>query len=259
MRQLIGGPRPEAVFALAPLLASALAAGPATAADLSDARAFRLDNGLRVLVLHDSAHPVVAVQALYTVGARCETSGITGIAHFVEHMLFRGTESFGPAEVTGVIERAGGEWHGYTSLDLTTYFEAAPSDLLPTLLRLEAERMTRGRLAAEEVEAERGAVFQEYRGYQLDPRTELFDETTALLFRQHPYRNNTMGWESDLRAIDHEDLVAFYRRDSGPRNAVLAIAGDFDPDGIEEQVKEAFGAIPPAGATTRVRTVEPPL
>lgn len=231
----------------------------APAADLSRARSFTLDNGLEVLALRDPSHPVVAVQALYRVGARNEVPGITGIAHFLEHMLFRGTAGFGPKDVTGVIERAGGEWHGYTYLDCTTYFEAAPRDLLPTLLRLEAERMTRGRLAAGEVDAERGAVFQEYRGYQIDARSDLYDEAIAVLFQQHPYRNNTMGYESDLQAIDHADLAAFYRRFYGPRNAVLSIAGDFDERTLEAEVRAAFGSIPAGGESTLVRTVEPPL
>jgi zinc protease len=232
---------------------------PVAAGDLSAARVFRLDNGLTAATLHDPSHPVVAVQMLYTVGARNETPGITGIAHFLEHMLFRGTRSFGLADVTGVIERAGGEWHGYTYLDCTTYFEAAPRDLLPTLLRLEAERMTAGRIAAAEVDPERGAVFQEYRGYQLDARSDLYDEAIAALFLQHPYRNNTMGWESDLKSIDHGDLVSFYRRYYGPRNAFLAIAGDFDPALIESQVREAFWAFPAGGESTAIRTIEPDL
>ncbi|PYS95848.1 MAG: hypothetical protein DMF50_06970, partial [Acidobacteria bacterium] len=141
---------------------------PARAADLAAARTFVLDDGLTVVALHEPAQPVVAVQVLYKVGARNETIGLTGISHFVEHMLFRGTEHFGLGDITGVIERAGGEWHGYTYLDCTTFFEAAPRDLLPTLLRLEAERMTVARMAAGEVKPERGAVFQEYRGYQND-------------------------------------------------------------------------------------------
>ncbi len=242
------------------LVAVALSTAPAgAAADLSRARSFTLDNGLTVVTLRDPAQPVVAVQMLYRVGARNETTGITGIAHFVEHMLFRGTTSFGLADVTGAIERAGGEWHGYTYLDCTTYFEAAPRDLLPSLLRLEAERMTAARMASEEVEPERGAVLQEYRGYQIDPRSDLFDATIAALFEQHPYRNNTMGWESDLREITHDDLVSFYGRYYGPRNAVLAIAGDFDPAAIEPRVREIFGSIPAGGASTAIRTVEPPL
>ncbi|HEU4401755.1 MAG TPA: insulinase family protein, partial [Candidatus Polarisedimenticolia bacterium] len=227
------------------------------AADLDAARRFSLDNGLTVLTLRDASQPVVAVQMLYRVGARNETTGVTGISHFIEHMLFRGTVSFGLADVTGVIERAGGEWHGYTYLDCTTFFQAAPRDLLPTLLRLEAERMTEARMAPAEVEPERGAVFQEYRGYQNDARSDLFDLTIATLFLEHPYRNNTMGWESDLAGITHGDLVAFYRRYYGPRNAVLSIVGDFDASRIEEQVRRVFASIPASGESTAIRTVEP--
>jgi len=258
------------VAALVAMLAATSGALPGAAPTRADdfrpagdpfagARIVVLDNGLTVVLRALRSDPVVAVQMYYRAGARNETTGITGIAHYVEHMLFRGTDNHGLADVTGVIERAGGEWHGYTWLDGTTYFEAAPRDLLPALLRLEAERMTQARMAAGEVEPERGAIFQEYRGYQLDPRSDLFDATMAILFQQHPYRNNTMGWESDLAGITHADLVAFYRRYYGPRNAVLAIAGDFDPTRAEDEVGALFGAIPAGGDDTAIRTVEPPL
>jgi predicted Zn-dependent peptidase len=243
--------------------APASAGGPAAlgrpGAALAAARTTTLPNGLTVVALRDPSRPVVAVQMLYRVGARDETIGITGIAHFVEHMLFRGTKSFGLKDVTGVIERAGGEWHGYTFLDCTTFFEAAPRDLLPVLLRLEAERMTAARLAPAEVDPERGAVFEEYRGYQNDPRSELFDATIAALFLEHPYRNNTMGWESDLAGITYDDLAGFYRRYYGPRNAVLAVAGDFEDAALDRLVRETFDPIPPGGESALVRTVEPAL
>ncbi len=232
-----------------------VAAVAATAPD----RVLRLDNGLTVVMRRDPAQPVVAVQMYYKVGARHETIGITGIAHYLEHMLFRGTDHFGLADITGVIERAGGEWHGYTWLDGTTFFEAAPKGLLPTLLKLEAERMTLARMAANEVDPERGAVFQEYRGYQLNPRSDLFDAVMAILFLQHPYRNNTMGWESDLAGITHADLVAFYQRYYGPRNAVLAIVGDIDLDAAEKEVRKVFDEVEARGDSVVTRTVEPPV
>ena len=244
---------------IALLCAVSLWSAPCLADPLAGARTSTLDNGLTVVLKADAARPVVAVQMLYMVGARNETIGLTGISHFLEHMLFRGTKGFPLRDVTGVIERAGGEWHGYTYLDCTTYFAAAPKDLLTTLLRLEAERMTDARMAADEVEPERGAVFQEYRGYQLDARSDLFDAVTSTLFLEHPYRNNTMGWESDLAGITHEELLAYYRTYYGPGNAVLAIAGDFDPAVVENQVQSLFGPIRAGGADTRVRTVEPPL
>jgi zinc protease len=242
-------PTPESLSAP---LASAIAA---TTPD----RVLTLDNGLVVVLRRDPAQPVVAVQMYYKVGARHETIGITGIAHYLEHMLFRGTDHFGLADITGVIERAGGEWHGYTWLDGTTFFEAAPKGLLPTLLKLEAERMTVARMAKAEVDPERGAVFQEYRGYQLDPRSDLFDAVMAILFLQHPYRNNTMGWESDLAAITHADLVAFYQRYYGPKNAVLAIDGDIDLDAAEKEVRKVFDKIEARGDSVVTRTVEPPV
>src|SRR6185436_1205211 len=110
-----------------------------------------------------------------------------------------------------------------------------------------------------EVDPERGAVFQEYRGYQLNPRSDLFDAVMAILFLQHPYRNNTMGWESDLLGITHADLVAFYQRYYGPKNAVLAIDGDIDLDAAEKEVRKVFDEVEARGDSVVTRTVEPPV
>jgi predicted Zn-dependent peptidase len=241
------------------LAACALFAGVAAAGafDLSAARQVRLDNGLRLLILEERALPLVSVQMLYTAGARDESFGGTGLAHFVEHMAFRATERFPDTEVVSSIYAVGGEWHGYTWLDQTTYFETVPRDQLDLALRIEADRMARLLVPAAEVEAERGAVLAEWQGYQNDPASVLHDATIAASFSQHPYRNNTIGWESDLRAIGHRDIVDFYRRHYHPGNAVLAVVGDVEAGAVAARVEELFGAFPARVPTPPPVTVEP--
>ena len=141
------------VVALALLAGTLLAARPAQGIDLSSASRSQLDNGLTLMILEDHTFPVVSVQMLFMVGARNEVTGRTGLAHFLEHMAFRATEGFPDTEVVSAIYGVGGEWHGYTWLDQTTYFETAPSRHLDLLLRIEADRMHRLLIPEADVEA----------------------------------------------------------------------------------------------------------
>jgi zinc protease len=226
--------------------------------DLRSAQVSRLDNGLTVLLLEDRNFPVVSVQSLYRVGARDETTGQTGLAHFLEHMAFRATESFPDTGVVSEIYARGGEWHGYTWIDQTTYFATVPNDHLDVLLRIEAERMSRLTIDAADMEAERGAVLAEMHGYENDPSTVLFDAVLFTSFLGHPYRNNTIGWQSDIENLRHEDVVAFYERHYVPANAVLAVVGDFDATAVSRRISELFSGIEAAAATPLPHTVEPP-
>jgi len=236
----------------------ALAGAANAEIDLRNASVSHLDNGLTVILLEDRNFPVVSVQSLYRIGARNETTGQTGLAHFLEHMAFRASESFPGTGVVSEIYALGGEWHGYTWLDQTTYFATLPKQNLDTLLRIEAERMYRLTINASDMEAERGAVLAEMHGYENDPITILFDTVLFTSFLGHPYRNNTIGWQSDIENLRHEDVVAFYRRHYVPANAVIAIAGDFDAEPVSRRIEELFGSIDARPATPLPHTVEPP-
>ncbi len=235
-----------------------LAALPAGAWDLSQAEITRLDNGLTLLVLATDALPVVSVQMLYRVGARDEEIGRTGLAHFLEHMAFRASENFPDTEVVSAIYAVGGEWHGYTWLDETTYFATVPAQHLDLLLRIEADRMARLLIPEAEVEAERGAILAEMHGYENDPAAVLKDTVVAISFLQHPYRNNTIGWESDVETIRHRDLVEFWRRHYRPANAVLAVAGRVSAAAVSRRVRELFGELPAGEPTRPPAPREPP-
>ena len=244
-------------FALA-ALAALLATRADAALDLANATRHELDNGLTVLLLEDRSFPLVSVQMLYRVGARHELPGKTGLAHFVEHSACRGSERFPGTGLTDAIYAVGGEWHGYTWIDQTTYFATAPAAELGLLLDIEAERMAKLEILERDVEAEKGAVLAEMQGYENDPAAVLFDATLYASLVAHPYRNNTIGFASDIRGITHGDVTAFWRRYYRPANAVLAIVGDIDTAAVLGEVERRFGELPGADSTTDQQVVEPP-
>jgi len=226
--------------------------------DFSNARVSHLDNGMTLIVLEEHTLPVVSVQMLYRVGARNETAGATGLAHFLEHMAFRDSENFPDTGLVSAIYAVGGEWHGYTWLDQTTYYATAPREQLDLLLRIEADRMARLQISEEDVIVERGAVLTEMHSYENDPMSVLHDNAMYLTFLAHPYRNNTIGWESDVAQMRHTDVVAFYKQHYHPGNAILAVVGDVRSDQVIRQVHEHFADLPGHSPTPVPHTVEPP-
>ena len=225
--------------------------------DLAAATVERLDNGLTVIVLEEPAFPLVSVQMLYRVGAKHEPLGATGLAHFLEHMAFRSSENFPDTQLVSSIYAAGGEWHGYTWLDQTTYFATAPREELDLLLRIEADRMARLLIPAGDVTAEIGAVLAEMHGYENDPATVLQDNVLYVSFLAHPYRNNTIGWESDISGIRHDEVVEFYRRHYQPGNAVLAVVGDVRKEEVMQRVRRLFGVLEGRPPTPNPRMTDP--
>lgn len=234
-----------------------LYASSAAAIDLRNASIEHLDNGLTIILLEDRNFPVASVQMAYRVGARNEVTGLTGLAHFVEHMAFRASENFPDTGLVSNIYARGGEWHGYTWTDLTTYFATVPARDLDLLLRIEADRMARLDLSPAVIEAERGAVLAEMHMYENDPSSMLVDALMFTSFLVHPYRNNTIGIESDIDAITYDDVDAFYKAHYHPGNAVLAVVGDFDRELVAARIGELFAPIEGRPPTPLPHTVEP--
>ncbi len=225
--------------------------------DLERVEHHQLANGLRVLLLEEHTFPSASVQMLYRVGARNEPTGQSGIAHFLEHMAFRATENFPDTDVVSRIYAAGGEWHGYTWIDQTTYFSTVPSDQLELLLRIEADRMQRLLIEPRWIEPEKGAVLAEMHGYENAPASVLHDAVVFAAFQAHPYRNNVIGWETDIQALRHADVLDFYRRHYVPANAVLVVVGDIDSAAVLERVEQWFGDFPATAPTPLPHTTEP--
>jgi zinc protease len=225
--------------------------------DLSQASVFRLDNGLTLLVLEDHSVPVASVQMAYRVGGRNDPAGLMGLAHFFEHMAFRSSTNFPDTGLVSEIYAVGGEWHGYTWIDQTTYFATVPRAHLDLLLRIEADRLGRLDLLESDIEVEKRAVLTEMNQYDNDTDTRLFDALLAAHFQVHPYGNNTIGYEGDVKAITHADVVNFYRQYVNPANAVLAVAGDVDTNAVKKRVEELFAGFDGPAVNTLPPVTEP--
>jgi zinc protease len=217
-----------------------------------------LPNGLEVLVLEDHAVPLVTVQVWYRVGSRNEGPGITGISHFLEHMMFKGTPTYGAGLYSQLIQRYGGSQNAFTSYDMTAYYAVLPAARLELALELEADRMTNLLLDPAEITAEREVVKEERRLRENAPTGPMHEELGALAFKAHPYHWPVIGWMSDIEGITRDDLVTHYKTYYIPNNATLIIVGDVDATQAMEAVRRHFGPIPQGPTPPSVRTPEPP-
>ncbi|MEI8332900.1 MAG: pitrilysin family protein [Chloroflexota bacterium] len=210
----------------------------------------RLPNGLRFILAPDLLAPVVAVNVWYDVGSKHEQPGKTGFAHLFEHVMFQGSAHVGKAEHIALVQAAGGTMNGTTWLDRTTYFETMPSHQLELALWLEADRMATllEALSLENLDNQREVVKNEKRSsYDNQPYGLWFHKLQAHLFPEtHPYHHPTIGSMEDLDAASLEDVSAFFRTYYAPDNAVLSVAGDFEPAQAREWIERYFGPIPPA-------------
>jgi zinc protease len=217
-----------------------------------------LDNGLRVLLLEDRRSPIVTVQTWYRVGSRNEARGATGIAHFLEHLMFRGTARHGPGVFASTVERNGGQDNAFTSQDVTSYYVNIAADKLDLVLELEADRMHNLVLDPKIIDSEREVVIEERRTRtEDDPGGFLGEEVGALAFRAHPYGQPIIGWMTDIKRITGEEIRAFYRTYYVPNNAILVVVGDFKASEVLAKVKAAFGSIPRGAEPPAVTAVEP--
>jgi zinc protease len=217
-----------------------------------------LSNGLVVLLREVHTAPVATFWIWYRVGSRNEVPGITGISHWVEHMLFKGTPTLGKGEFSRLVNRHGGTWNGFTWKDFTAYFETLPAEHVGLGIRIESDRMVNTLFDPTEVSSERTVIISEREGAENNPEYALSEEVEAAAYRVHPYRHAVIGYKSDLWAITRDDLVKHYRTYYAPNNAVLVAVGDFDGEALLREIREAFGPIPPGPPPPPVRSVEPP-
>jgi zinc protease len=242
-----------ALIALTPLAPARAAAPP------PDVTQVALDNGLQLLVLEDHRSPVVSVQVWYRVGSRNERPGATGLAHFLEHMMFKGTPSHGKGEFARLVEQNGGQDNAFTTQDVTSYFVDIAADKADMVLGLEADRMRHLLLAPKEIDSERQVVMEERRTRtEDDPDGLLSEAMNALAFRAHPYRWPIIGWMEDIRRINPSELRAFYDLYYEPNNALLVVVGDVKASEIAGRVRQMFGPIPRGEEPPAVTAVEPP-
>lgn len=240
------------------LIAACLLAVPAQAAE--NVTDFTLENGLQVVVIEDHRAPVVVQMVWYRVGAADEAPGKSGIAHFLEHLMFKGTDEIGPGEFSSIVEAQGGNDNAFTSWDYTAYFQRVAADRLDLMMKLESDRMSDLRLAEEDVLTERDVILEE-RNQRTDsnPGALLGEQMRAAQFLNHPYGIPIIGWRHEMEQLSKDDAKDFYRRHYAPNNAVLVVAGDVTPDQVRDMAQRHYGPIPAAtDLAPRARVTEPP-
>ncbi len=216
-----------------------------------------LPNGMLVLTREVHSAPVATCCVWYRVGARNERPGITGISHWVEHMLFKGTPDIPKGEMDRLIARNGGTFNGFTSQDYTAYFETLPADRIELGLQIESDRMVNSLFDPAEVDSERTVIISEREGHENDPEWWLSEAMMASAFQIHPYRNEVIGWKGDLRAMTRDELYSHYQTYYMPNNAILVVVGDFDTDTLMPKIEHYFAGLPVGPAIPAVRGEEP--
>ncbi|WP_448040979.1 M16 family metallopeptidase [Bradyrhizobium liaoningense] len=255
--------RSAACLLAALLSTSVLSAGASlaqTTVTSAPPASFTLSNGMQVVVIPDHRTPVVTEMIWYKVGSADETPGKSGLAHFLEHLMFKGTSKHPAGEFSQTVLRIGGNENASTSVDYTNYYQRVPKEQLPTMMEFEADRMTGLVLKDENVLPERDVVLEEYNmRVANNPDARLNEQIMAALYLNHPYGRPVIGWHQEIEKLDREDALAFYRRFYAPNNAILVIAGDVDAAEIRPLVERNFGSIPaqPAIPARRVRPQEP--
>ncbi|MFG3594309.1 M16 family metallopeptidase [Bradyrhizobium sp. RDI18] len=221
---------------------------------------FTLANGLQVVVIPDHRTPVVTHMIWYKVGSADDTPAKSGLAHFFEHLMFKGTAKHPPGEFSQTVLRVGGNQNAFTSPDYTGYYQRVPREQLGKMMEFEADRMTGLILKDENVLSERDVVLEEFNmRVANNPDRRLTEQIRAALYLNHPYGRPNLGFRQEIEKLDREDALAFYKRFYAPNNAILIIAGDVDPKEIRPMVEKNFGDIPaqPAIPAKRVRPQEP--
>ncbi len=221
---------------------------------------FTLSNGLQVLVIPDHRTPVVTQMIWYKVGSADETPGKSGLAHFLEHLMFKGTSKHPAEEFSQTVLRVGGNENAFTSTDYTGFYQRVPREQLAKMMEFEADRMTGLILKDENVLPERDVVLEEYNmRVANNPEARLIEQIMAALYLNHPYGRPVIGWHHEIEKLDREDALAFYRRFYAPNNAILVIAGDVDAADVRPLAERTFGAVAPQPAiqARRLRPQEP--
>jgi zinc protease len=249
----------RSALAASVLLALLIVPGSPARAKMFEAERFTLANGLDVVALPNHRAPIVTQMVWYKVGAADETRGKTGIAHFLEHLMFRGTRETPPGAFSRIVAENGGRDNAFTTHDYTAYFQNVAADRLDLVMKLEAERMSDLALSDAVVLPERDVIIEE-RHMRIDnnPSALLDEQLDAALYVNQRYHDPVIGWESEMRGLTTADATAFYRTWYAPNNAVLVIAGDVTPEQVHALAEKYYGPIPSRPIPPRLVLGEPP-
>ncbi|MFA5900326.1 MAG: pitrilysin family protein [Hyphomicrobium sp.] len=237
-----------------------LAPAPQTPVPERRGTQFKLANGMDVVVIPDHRAPVVTHMVWYRVGAADGPSHRSGLAHFLEHLMFKSTEKIADGAFPKIVMERGGQLNAFTSQDVTVYHERIAKEHLGQMMAMEADRMVNLRLTDQEVATERQVIIEERASrYDNSPNARLSEQMSAALYIAHPYRLPVIGWAHDIAQLSREDALAFYKRYYAPTNAILVVAGDVTPDEARRLAVETYGKIPANPAVEgRARPKEPP-
>jgi zinc protease len=220
---------------------------------------FTLDNGMEVVVVTNRRAPVVSHWVWYRVGSADSPLGKSGLAHFVEHLMFKGTDNLAPGEFSRIVARNGGTENAMTSNDFTAYFQNIAKDRLELVMSMEADRMANLRLTDAEVYPERDVVLEERRSrIDNDPAARLAEQMGAALYLNHPYGNPVIGWYHEIASYTRADAEDFHAHWYAPENAILIVVGDVDGAEVRPLAEATYGRVPSGAERPRQRLVEPP-
>lgn len=222
---------------------------------------FHLANGMQVVVIPDHRAPVVTHMVWYKVGAADEPKGVSGIAHFLEHLMFKSTDKIPMGEFSKIVARLGGNDNAFTGHDVTAYFQRISKDRLETVMDMEADRMVNLRLTEKEVLTERDVILEERRSrIENNPAAIMDEQMNAALYYSHPYGIPVIGWEHEMAKLSPQDALTFYKHFYAPNNAILVVAGDVSADEVRALAEKTYGKIPanPAVDKARNRPQDPP-
>lgn len=239
--------------------AAFLLAAPMVASADDHITNFALDNGMEVVVIEDHRAPVVTHMVWYRVGAADEPRGVSGIAHFLEHLMFKGTDEIPDGAFSKIIAANGGQDNAFTSYDYTGYFQRIAADRLDLVMKMEADRMVDVVITKDHVETEREVIIEERNSRTDNSPDALFSEQMrAALYLNHAYGTPVIGWRREMEQLSLDDALEFYERYYAPDNAILVVAGDVTPDQVRELAEKHYGPLKPSGNPPDPRPQEPP-
>ncbi|MDF1620350.1 M16 family metallopeptidase [Pseudothioclava nitratireducens] len=230
---------------------------PALAEDVSY---FTLENGLEAVVIEDHRAPVVVHMVWYKAGAADERKGKSGIAHYLEHLMFKGTDDLAPGEFSKTVAANGGSDNAFTSYDYTAYFQRIAADRLEMVMKMEADRMRDLELSEDDWQTEREVILEERaQRTDSDPGALFGEQRNAAQYLNHPYGTPVIGWRHEMMELTREDALDWYRQNYAPNNAVLVVAGDVTPDEVRALAETYYGPLAPSeNLPERARVQEPP-
>lgn len=221
---------------------------------------FKLDNGMDVVVIEDHRAPVVQHMVWYRVGSADEPAGVSGVAHFLEHLMFKGTDTLDNGEFSATVAANGGRDNAFTSYDYTAYFQRVAADRLELMMQMESDRMRNMRLTEADILTERDVILEE-RNQRTDsnPRSLFSEQLNATQYLNHRYGIPIIGWRHEMEELDMEDVLSFYDTHYTPNNAILIVSGDVEPDAVKALAQQYYGKIPAnPNLPERTRPQEPP-